>query len=83
MPSSQLVERVPSSARPSDHMRTALRKCATCDIYTLKDVCPECGRPTGQAAPPRYSPEDRYGEYRRRSIIEEYGENGKCDKVHR
>jgi rRNA maturation protein Nop10 len=39
--------------------------------------CPECGSDTRHPAPPRYSPEDRYGEYRRKSIIEEYGENGK------
>jgi rRNA maturation protein Nop10 len=25
----------------------------------------------------RFSPQDRYGQYRRKAIIEEYGENGK------
>ncbi|MBO5653893.1 MAG: RNA-protein complex protein Nop10 [Candidatus Methanomethylophilaceae archaeon] len=62
-------------------MRSALRKCESCNTYTLKDTCPSCGKASKQAAPPRYSPDDRYGEYRRKSIIEEYGENGKCDKV--
>ncbi|MBR7123267.1 MAG: RNA-protein complex protein Nop10 [Candidatus Methanomethylophilaceae archaeon] len=62
-------------------MRSALRKCESCNTYTLKDTCPNCGKASKQAAPPRYSPDDRYGEYRRKSIIEEYGENGKCNKV--
>jgi len=31
----------------------------------MKDVCPVCGEKTYPAAPPRFSPEDRYGRYRR------------------
>ena len=52
-------------------------------MYTMKDVCPKCGHPASRPSPPRYSPEDRYGEYRRRSILEEYGENGKLGGVQR
>ncbi len=47
-------------------MRTAIRKCKSCEKYTLKESCPDCGHPTMMALPPRYSPEDRYGDYRRR-----------------
>lgn len=61
-------------------MKSALRKCKECGIYSTKDVCPKCGNPTSTALPPRYSPDDRYGEYRRKSIAEEYGENGKCNQ---
>ena len=60
-------------------MKSALRKCKGCGTYSTKDVCPECGEQTVCAVPPRYSPDDRYGEYRRTAIAQEYGENGKCD----
>jgi H/ACA ribonucleoprotein complex subunit 3 len=54
-------------------MRTALRKCPKCQEYALGDVCKRCGSPTLVPIPPRYSPEDRYGEYRRR-LRKERGE---------
>jgi len=47
-------------------MRSVLKKCRACGTYTLKDACPACGEPAGNPMPPRYSPEDRYGVYRRR-----------------
>lgn len=37
-----------------------------CRVYTLKDTCRVCGEPTVSPHPPRFSPEDPYGEYRRR-----------------
>jgi H/ACA ribonucleoprotein complex subunit 3 len=46
-------------------MRTAIRRCGPCGLYTLKDACPKCGAATIMPLPPRYSPEDRYGKYRR------------------
>ena len=36
--------------------------------YTLGGTCPSCGRTTKRAGPARFSPEDRYGEYRRRML---------------
>ncbi|HOE52474.1 MAG TPA: RNA-protein complex protein Nop10 [Methanomassiliicoccales archaeon] len=48
-------------------MKTTLRLCEGCAEYTLKDTCPRCGAKTSLPIPPRYSPEDRYGEYRRRA----------------
>ena len=47
-------------------MKTSLRKCPTCKIYTLKDQCPKCGGATLMPMPAKYSPEDRYGAYRRK-----------------
>jgi rRNA maturation protein Nop10 len=38
----------------------------------------ECGSATVTPLPAKYSPDDNYGEYRRKGIREEYGENGKC-----
>ena len=46
-------------------MRTALRRCGPCGLYTLKDDCPKCKARTVMPLPPRYSPEDKYGKYRR------------------
>lgn len=48
-----------------------------CGKYTFKDTCPACGNITLSPTPPKYSPEDRYGKYRREAIEMEYGENGK------
>ncbi len=47
-------------------MRSAMRKCPSCGRYTLKDTCPDCGEHTISPIPPRFSPEDRYGDYRRK-----------------
>lgn len=45
-------------------MKSKMRKCA-CGIYTLKKICPICGNETKNPLPPRFSPEDPYGKYRR------------------
>lgn len=46
-------------------MRTSIRKCRICRIYTMREICPSCGKRTAMALPPRYSPDDRFGKYRR------------------
>ncbi len=51
-------------------MRTTLKKCKACGRYTLRERCPACKGPTSMALPPRYSPEDRYGAYRRKLMKE-------------
>ena len=40
-----------------------MRYCESCEKYTLKEECD--GQKTLDPKPPKYSPEDRYGEYRR------------------
>jgi H/ACA ribonucleoprotein complex subunit 3 len=47
-------------------MRTLLRKCQSCDEYTLGERCNRCEEKTIVPIPPRYSPDDKYGEYRRK-----------------
>jgi len=42
-----------------------MRKCKACGEYTLKEVCVRCGARTVSPLPPRFSPTDRYGKYRR------------------
>ncbi|NLL94794.1 MAG: ribosome biogenesis protein [Thermoplasmatales archaeon] len=43
----------------------------------MSETCPGCGGRSRTAHPARFSPDDRYGKYRRIGIEEEYGENGK------
>jgi len=42
-----------------------MKKCIKCNVYTLKDKCPKCGKKTTSPRPPKFSPEDKYGKYRR------------------
>jgi H/ACA ribonucleoprotein complex subunit 3 len=42
-----------------------IRRCDKDRTYTLKNQCPVCGEATRTAHPPRFSPEDRFGKYRR------------------
>ncbi|MEM2870148.1 MAG: RNA-protein complex protein Nop10 [Thermoplasmata archaeon] len=56
-------------------MRSHLRKCPACGLYTLKASCGSCGAATRVAAPARFSPEDHYGVYRRRLKRELEGES--------
>ncbi|MCI0496806.1 MAG: RNA-protein complex protein Nop10 [Thermoplasmata archaeon] len=53
-------------------MKSIIRRCG-CGRYTMADRCPFCGSPVEPVIPPRFSPEDRYGEYRRRAKRERNG----------
>lgn len=44
-----------------------IKKCPKCGIYTLKDNCRICGSATASPHPLRFSPEDRWGEWRRKA----------------
>jgi H/ACA ribonucleoprotein complex subunit 3 len=39
--------------------------CKKCHIYTLEKICPKCNEKTISPKPGKYSPEDKYGKYRR------------------
>ena len=64
-------------------MRASIRRCPFCGRYSTDAKCKKCNCSTVTAHPAKYSPDDRYGKYRRISVAEEYGENGKYqhDKV--
>jgi len=47
-----------------------LRYCKKCKIYTLEEFCKQCGEATVSPHPPKFSPEDPYGEYRRKLKLE-------------
>lgn len=46
-----------------------MRKCPECKTYTFKESCPKCNIKTANPAPPRFSPEDKYGDYRRKMLV--------------
>jgi len=39
--------------------------CVHCQMYTLKTMCSSCHKKTVTKKPPRFSPQDAYGSYRR------------------
>ncbi|MDR2944620.1 MAG: RNA-protein complex protein Nop10 [Methanosarcinales archaeon] len=46
-------------------MGKRIKKCLSCGRYTLSDICPDCGGGCVSPKTASYSPEDRYGKYRR------------------
>lgn len=51
-----------------------MRKCGSCNEYTLKDICPYCNGDVFVVYPPKFSPEDKFARYRRK-FKEEKHEN--------
>ncbi|HDS59330.1 MAG TPA: RNA-protein complex protein Nop10 [Thermoplasmatales archaeon] len=43
-----------------------MKYCDVCRRYTLEDICPRCHGQSLQVGPARFSPQDPYGEYRRK-----------------
>jgi len=41
-------------------------KCKKCNSYTMSDKC-KCGGEAVNPKPPKYSPEDKFGKYRRKA----------------
>lgn len=50
-----------------------IKKCKKCGKYTLKDKCPGCGGKAVDHGPGKFSPQDRYGEYRRKEKLKSLG----------
>ena len=46
-------------------MGQRMTRCMGCGSYTLKETCSNCKESTITPHPPKFSPEDRYGKYRR------------------
>jgi H/ACA ribonucleoprotein complex subunit 3 len=55
-------------------MRRILR-CSACNVYTMKDLH-DCGSKSILPVPAKWSPEDKYGKYRREVKKEELKEKG-------
>jgi H/ACA ribonucleoprotein complex subunit 3 len=50
--------------------------CPACHRYTLAARCPACGGATRSPHPVRFSPEDRWGRYRRALFAEARADAG-------
>jgi H/ACA ribonucleoprotein complex subunit 3 len=50
-------------------------KCQSCGKYTLSETC-TCGGKAIEHKPPKYSPEDKYADYRRQAKEEMWKEQG-------
>jgi H/ACA ribonucleoprotein complex subunit 3 len=46
-------------------MAASILKCQSCASYALSETC-QCGGKRVAVQPPKYSPEDKYGHYRRK-----------------
>lgn len=51
-----------------------IMKCTKCGKYTMKETC--CSTKSVRAMPPKYSPDDRYADYRREAKMEQFKERG-------
>ena len=56
-------------------MKNEILKCGKCHAYTMKETC-TCGGKAITSKPPKYSPEDKYGSYRRTAKNEEFSKRG-------
>ncbi len=56
-----------------------IKRCPSCGAYFLSERCEDCGVKTINPKPPSFSPEDRYGEYRRKQK-RKYDERKKRDE---
>ncbi len=46
-------------------MKVEILKCDRCEKHTLEKVCKDCNNRTITTKPAKFSPEDKYGHYRR------------------
>ncbi|HDO19141.1 MAG TPA: RNA-protein complex protein Nop10 [Thermoplasmatales archaeon] len=46
-------------------MKSSIRYCKSCRVYTMEERCKICGAITIAKKPARFSPQDHYGRYRR------------------
>ncbi|MBI2652190.1 ribosome biogenesis protein [Candidatus Woesearchaeota archaeon] len=50
-------------------------KCVNCNNYTMKEIC-ECGNKSLLSRHMKYSPDDKFGSYRRKAKLNEYLKRG-------
>ncbi|MAG46998.1 ribosome biogenesis protein [archaeon] len=46
-------------------MKSQILKCFTCNSYTLNPICNNCKSKTKSTKPAKWSPQDKYGSFRR------------------
>ncbi|XGI83761.1 RNA-protein complex protein Nop10 [Halorutilales archaeon Cl-col2-1] len=57
-------------------MKSIIRRCLSDEhdkpVYSLGETCRVCGKETENSSPPRFSPKDKYGKYRRKTKWEDH-----------
>lgn len=53
-----------------------IRKCSSCQKYTMEKICSQCNTETALAKPPKFSPDDKYAAMRREIKKKELLEKG-------
>ena len=56
-------------------MSSHILKCLN-SHYTLSQICPTCNEKAEEPKPPKFSPEDKYGKYRREVKKQEWQKKG-------
>lgn len=53
--------------------KTEILYCSECSRFTFEQACSSCDQPTLSTKPAKFSPEDKYGRYRRmqKKVLEE------------
>lgn len=46
-------------------MKSYIKKCIVCGVYTLNEM--HCGKKTASVGALKFSPQDKYGKYRRKA----------------
>ena len=46
-------------------MKKQILYCSKCKTFTMQETCPKCNEKAINPKPGKYSPEDKYGKYRR------------------
>jgi len=59
-----------------EKMAKRILKCQKCGTYTMKEACPDCNGKAVNIIPTKFSPEDKYGKYRRAGKHEELKKRG-------
>ncbi|HLC90809.1 MAG TPA: nucleolar RNA-binding Nop10p family protein [Candidatus Nanoarchaeia archaeon] len=57
-------------------MTRHIYQCVSCRKYTLSETCSPCGTATVRPLPPKYSPQEKYADYRRKIKLPELKEKG-------
>lgn len=47
-------------------MKEKIKKCDSCETYSIGKTCRKCGEKLINPEPPKFSIEDKYGKYRRK-----------------
>ncbi len=57
-------------------MSKHILRCIKCNQYSLDKKCPKCGATCNEVKPPKFSPDDKYEDLRRKAKKEDLKNKG-------